>query len=153
MLFSLRGSLFILYLSVTYALPVHADKVYTWKDENGNTHFGDKPAGRGAAEIQIKPTSVGDSGAQQRAERTKKYLDALSEDRKERTDAREKAQLEQQQRAEKCAAAKKSHQELREAQFVYTKSDSGEKNILSFEQRAAAEQKAMNKINEFCGKN
>lgn len=151
--FSFRESLVLLFLSASYVLPACADKVYTWKDENGNIHFGDKAVGKNAEELRIKGTSSGAIGGQQRLERTKKFLDALSEDRQEREQAREQAKLEKQQRAEKCAAAKKSYRELTEAQFIYTESDSGEKNILGFDERAAEERKAINKVNEYCGKN
>lgn len=153
MFFSLRDIFIFLLISIAYAGYAYAEKIYTWKDEHGNTHFGDKPGGNIAQEIRIKSTSVGDASGQQRAERTKKYLDALSEDRQEREQAREKAKLEKQERAEKCAAAKKAQREASEAQFLYTESESGEKNILSFEQRAAEEQKAANKVRKFCGNN
>ena len=153
MTFSLRAILFYIILSISYIQSVQADKIYTWQDENGNTHFGDKPAGKSASEIKIKPTSIGGTDGQERLARTQKYLDALSEDREERKQAREKAATEKKQRAEKCAAAKKSQQEISDAQFVYTESKSGEKTILDFEQRAAAEQRAANKVREFCGKN
>ena len=144
---------FLLFISMVYSLPVQAEKIYTWKDENGNVHFGDKSGGNRAREITIKPASIGDSGGQQRLERTKKYLDARAEDREAQKQAKEKVKAERQEMAQKCAAAKTSLTDTKDAQFVYSESASGEKEIFSFEERAAAEKRAANKVREFCGKN
>lgn len=144
---------FLLLISIAYILPAQAEKIYTWKDENGNIHFGDKSGGNRAREITIKPASVADSGGQQRLERTQKYLDARAEDREEQKQAKEKVETERKEMAEKCAAAKTSLTEMTDAQFVYSESSSGEKEIFDFEERVAAEKRAANKVREFCGKN
>jgi hypothetical protein len=153
MAFSSYKTHVLLLISMSCTFPSHAEKIYRWKDKNGNIHFGDKAQSQNASEISIKPASVGDSTGQQRLDRSKKYLDSLTEDRLQREQAREQAKLERKETAKKCEGAKRSLKKVKDAQFVYTETPDGEKNILSFERRAAEEKRAANKVHELCGKN
>ncbi|MGR8950208.1 MAG: DUF4124 domain-containing protein [Gammaproteobacteria bacterium] len=146
------GFLFLL-ISMSYASAVSATKVYSWTDANGNVHFGDKPRNQQADEIKLNPASGGDPSGRKRFERSKKLLDSLSADRKEREVAREAQQRKRQEKAAKCAQARTQLQELTEAQFIYDESDTGKKRILNFDERAQAEQDAAQKIRKICGGN
>lgn len=140
-------------LSIGYVTPASAEKVYTWRDNEGNVHFGDKPNGANANEVFITPSSVGDSDGQSRFERNKILLDAYRADRIERENEREQQEKERQEKILKCQKAKQLHQQLTEAQFIYNENDQGEKSILDFEQRAQEENAAAEKVQRFCGKN
>ena len=144
------GSIFYL-ISMCYAASLQAAKVYSWTDEDGTVHFGDKPAHGDASEIKVKPASVGDPSSANRVERSKKLLDSLTADRKEREQARADEEQAKKDQAAKCAKAKTYLKELTEAQYIYDESDAGEKQILDFKQRAQAEQDAAQKMRKLCG--
>ena len=145
------GSACAVLIFLSTPTPTLADKVYKWVDENGKTHFGDRPQGPKAEKIPVRPASVGDPTAAGRLERTNKLLDSFAADRKKRTAERAAAIAEKKEKEQKCLEAKTELKEMRTAQFVYTKNDAGEKEILSHEQRAAAEQEAVEKVAHWCG--
>ncbi|MEM7468798.1 MAG: DUF4124 domain-containing protein [Pseudomonadota bacterium] len=144
--------LFILLISIAYVDTGAAKKIYSWTDEHGNVHFGDKPLGGDAKTITVKPASIGDGASGSRLERTKKLIDSFAEDRKALEEKREKAETARKEAAKQCAAAEVELREIRDAQFLYEEGESGEKQVLSFEQRAQAERNAADKVRDLCGK-
>ena len=140
-----------LLISTSYVVTVKAAKVYSWTDDDGTVHFGDKPAHGNADEIKVKPASVGDPSGVHRLERSKKLLDSLTADRKEREQLRADEEQAKKEKAEQCSKAKAHFKDLTEAQFIYDESDSGDILILDFKQRAKAEQDAAQQMRKLCG--
>ena len=143
--------LIFLLLSIIYQSSFGAGKVFSWRDAEGNLHFGDKAPSSDAKSLELKPATGSDPDGSARFERTKKLVDSFAEERKERQETREKTSEARKQRKKDCLAAKSQFQKVSSAQFLYRQEEGGDKQILSFEQRAEAEEKARAKIRELCG--
>ena len=79
------------------------------------------------------------------------YWILLPRIRAEKQQMRDEKKVQEQKKAEECEQAKSEFARISNAQFVYSKNDDGGKVILSFEERAAAENELKQKIAKFCG--
>ena len=102
----------LLILSIAYQTSSGAGKVYSWRDADGNLHFGDKAQSANAKAVEVKPASGSNTKGSARYERTKKLVDSFAEERKERQDTREKAAEAREQRKKDCLAAKSQFQKV-----------------------------------------
>ena len=146
-------ALLFLVLSISYEFSFAAGKIYSWRDEEGNLHFGDKAPSANAQQVDIKPTTSSDVSGKTRFERTKKLVDSLADERAERDEARLKEKQARKQKQRDCLAAQAEFREMSDAQFLYREGDGDDKQILSFEERARAEQNAREKMRKLCGEN
>lgn len=147
-LFSLLGAAFL-------ALPLLAGaQIYTWKDENGRTVMSDKPpVGKATQRKVITPAA---SETQAPTQPPKTFAEKEMEFRKEQQDRQEKAkkaeaeQAQTAQRKENCDNARRSLQLYQSGERVARRTDSGEREILDDDQRAAEAAKAQKAVNEWC---
>lgn len=151
-MFTVKVLLFLV-LSIAYEVSFAAGKIYSWRDQEGNLHFGDKAPSADARQVDIKPATSSEVSGKSRYERTKKLLDSFAEEREERNEARAKEKQARKEKQRDCLAAQTELREISDAQFLYREGDSGEKHILSFEDRARAEQNAREKMRKLCGEN
>lgn len=128
-----------------------AGKIYKWTDSDGNVHYGERPPGKKAEQIKVrkgpanpaptkKPSSQYDS--------TKKLLDSIEKDRKDKKEADAKAAAEQERRAKNCSNAKKRVAGLKLGGRQYVMTEDGERNYLdeaAIQQRLNEAQQAVNK--------
>ncbi|WP_417515278.1 DUF4124 domain-containing protein [Marinobacter sp.] len=101
------------------AAPFTHAGAYRWVDENGQTHFGDRPPANAVTdEVRLKvPPPSSDAAATERKQRVNEFL---QQSEKERA-AREENQARQEARAAKLEA----HCEALQARLKYLKSVSG----------------------------
>lgn len=137
-------------LSFTVADPVMAE-VYKWIDKDGKVQYGDRPGNDSAEEIKLKGPPEHDADLTERRETQKKMLDIYKEERMEKQEQRAKSEEEKQARKIKCAAAKNKLQKVRNAGFLYEKTDDPlNPRILSTEERAQAETQVKAAIKHWC---
>ena len=130
-------------------------EVYKWVDENGRTHFGDKPLSSDAEKVTIKKESGQEPGtdrsAMSRGEKQRKLLDIYQKEREERkVDLQAKKEQEKKRKA-KCDKAKAKLAEMRDASYFYEKTDDPQNpKILTETARKQAESKLEQAIKKRC---
>jgi len=100
-------------------IPIAQAGAYRWVDEDGQTHFGDRPPANAVSDevrLESAPPSL-DAVASERKQRVSEFLQQSAKERA----AREKAEAKQEARAAKLEA----HCENLEARLKYLKSVSG----------------------------
>jgi hypothetical protein len=126
--------------------------VYKWVDAQGRVHYGDKPSATNAAEVDIKD-QYGSGQADQPASRRElqqRFLRAREEDRNEKKKARAEKKQKRAEAKRKCEQAKKEYDKYRYAGSIYVKGKSGEREYLSFKERADYEKSLAAKITKWC---
>ena len=78
----MKGLLLLLCLLIT---PITQAGTYRWVDENGQTHFGDRPPANAASdEVELKaPAPSSDADARARKERMNEFLEQTEQERAE----------------------------------------------------------------------
>ncbi|MDO6823839.1 DUF4124 domain-containing protein [Marinobacter sp. 1_MG-2023] len=109
----------LIFTFLIMAAPITQAGAYRWVDENGQTHFGDRPPVNAVSDevhLDIAPSSI-DSVASERKQRVNEFLQQAEKER----NAREQAQASQATKA----AKHRVHCESLEARLKYLKSVSG----------------------------
>jgi hypothetical protein len=127
-------------------------KVYKWVDENGDVHFGDRPADDAAQELEIKirrpatpaPTLPGSPNRTGISE-------VMEEERLRRKETREKEKQARETRQRNCVLARDKLRSIEESNYLYDVDSSGQRRILSDAQREAAEKAVRDDVQRFCG--
>ena len=142
--------LVVLVLLLAIAGNAAAAKVYRWVDEDGNVHFGDRPADSDAQELEIKPRQP---AAQPQPDTLNRATisEVMEEERLRRKEVREKEKQVRQNRQRTCLLARDNLRSLEESGYVYDIDSSGKRRILSDSQRKASEQRARDAVTQFCG--
>ncbi|WP_109041819.1 DUF4124 domain-containing protein [Azospira sp. I13] len=129
-----------------------AGGLYTWKDENGLTVMSDKPpVGKNQQKRVInvpEPTSP--------AAPPKTFADREMEFRRDQQARQEKAKKADEEKAqaaknkEGCESARRNLQLYQSGERIARRTDSGEREFLDEDQRAAEAAKAQKAVNEWC---
>lgn len=136
--------LFVLVISST----VYADKIYTWVDADGVVHYGDRPGKPDSRTIQINSHYKVDNHAVERHEKRQKILQ-IEHKNKQRNEAQQRLVKEKSKRvAQKCMKAKQMYASYNKAQYLYTKNENGEKQVMS----SADKQKAIDEVDNYIKK-
>lgn len=80
--------------------------VYTWTDEQGKVHYGDRPGNAAAREITLPAAPAPDEGQRERLQKQQKLLEVFEAEREERREQASKRIIAQQQREQECKAAR-----------------------------------------------
>jgi FKBP-type peptidyl-prolyl cis-trans isomerase len=129
-----------------------AGKIYKWTDNEGNTHYGERPPSQQAKQIKVRkgpssaPAPTAKPGNQQEA--TKKLLDAFDKERKDKKEAATKTAAEKERRDKNCSSAKRRIAGLKFGGRQYEVTEQGERRYLSgtdIQQRTAEAQKVADK--------
>jgi hypothetical protein len=130
----------------------HANaEVYKWVDENGKIVYGDKPISSDASKIKIKKAPVQDPVVQQRNEKQNKLLDVIQEEREQRDASRKEEKKKNDELKKMCADARKELQKMKNASFLYEKTDDPDNpKIMTDEERKAEEIRFEKEIKKNC---
>ena len=132
-----------------------AGDIYKWVDEDGNVHYGDKPAASTQAErmdIDSKRTDAARVTAQ-----TQARVQARTEAREAEAEAaangpsEEELQAEAQERRQACERSRANMQRLVTSRRIYREDESGERVYLDDAEMQATRQRVEDEINKFCG--
>jgi len=129
-------------------------EVYRWVDENGNTHFSDKPLDKNAKSVPIKqqPKPDGGNPTASPIASPEKLLNAYS-DRRELKKQQQAKQLQQERQIaahkKKCANARK-YLESTEGIRIYNTDANGNQVYLSDAEIDASRAAMQSDINKYC---
>lgn len=131
-----------------------AGDIYKWVDDDGNVHYGDKPAGTQPERLAIdsRPTDPARIAAQ-----TQARAEARTQAREEEAAAaaagpsEEELQAEAQKRREACEKSRANMQRMVTARRLYREDESGERVYLDEAEMQASRQRVEDEISEFCG--
>ncbi len=126
-------------------------EVYKWVDENGRVHYGDRPRGDTAEELDVRsaPTTPAPDRSPDRARR---MLQIFEEDRQRKKQQAAERQRVEAERAQSCAYARARLKRYVSARYLYDTDAQGHERSLSSEQRSEAEAKARQAVDHWCGR-
>lgn len=149
-----------LFLSIIFLLvlePVSATSVYRWVDEDGHVHFSSRPADNNAEEIVIKNRNSNsvdsdrDSESdEERAEKQKRFLNALDEENKSLKEQKQKKQQQAEQDERRCYAARDQLKRAENAGALYDLDEKGDRVLLNKEQYEQAIAQARARVDKWC---
>ena len=137
---------------LTNTQTLNAD-VYKWVDEDGRVHYGDKPSGNQATEIDIKPSSSQPARSEDWKtiqQRQKKYLEYLEDERKDRDEIKAKQAAEKAERQRLCTEATEYHQKLLSNRLWYREDKDGNKVYLDYKEKDEEIRKTKEMMDKFC---
>ncbi len=144
-------SKFLIIIFFLFCLSNANAEVYKWIDENGKVIYGDKPTSSDAEQIKIKKTPVQDPIVQERYEKQNKWLDIMKQERDEKNALKKEEKQKKDEQKKMCAAIRKKLKKIKDAGFLYEKTDDPNNPIiLTDEERKAKEIKYENYIKKNC---
>ena len=110
-----------------------ASKIYKWTDDEGNTHYSERPPNRQATQIKVPkgPAHTSAPRTVNQQDATNKLLDAFAQERKDKKEAANKAAAEKERRDKNCSNAKRRAISLKLGGRQYEITDQGERRFLS----------------------
>ncbi|MEO0997978.1 MAG: DUF4124 domain-containing protein [Pseudomonadota bacterium] len=131
-----------------------ASEVYTWRDENGVLHYGDKPLADDARRVVIETRRTNPSAVTARAtERQADLAEASEEFQARRNDERaaaEAARIAAEEKQQACSEARDRLRAYINARRLYRQGDDGEPVYLSSEEIDQARQDAERAVADRC---
>lgn len=145
---------FALALVVTAAAgTVAAAEIYTFTDENGTVHYGDKPSGYASEEIlaiHSRPTDPSQIHSQVQARlQAKEEADEAAANAPQGP-TREEQRAKREARKQNCATARDRYKRYSEARRLYREEESGERVYLDSAEIDAARDKAQQDVDHYC---
>ena len=126
-------------------------EIYKWEDENGKIHYGDKPPVEDAESIELRSAPKADPNRNSRQEKQRRLLKLLEDDRQVAKKKKAEAKAAKAEREEKCLKARKDLQQVRDASFLYKKSeDPRNPQVYSDEERQEITRGLQNDIKKWC---
>ena len=129
-----------------------AGEVFKWVDENGRTHYGDRPPGEveGAVPLSLPPTADRDADWESREALRRRLLEAFEEEREAARLAAAESERAAAERRQKCERAKRNLAEYERSQLLYTVNPDGTRVYLGEEDRTRVLANARKLVREWC---
>ncbi|WXL26903.1 DUF4124 domain-containing protein [Ectopseudomonas mendocina] len=125
-----------------------AAEIYRWTDANGQVHFGQRPAGQGAEQVQVRPQVVErDQLTRDREARASQFYDARRQEQA-RDDA--KAREAQGRRAQECQQLRQRLSSIPEGRRYFRQEADGTRNYYSDDQVDTARKQLQAKLAQRC---
>ena len=158
---SLINKILLACMVMFFSMPMQAE-IYKWVDEHGHTHYGEKaPANKKSKQIQLRNEPVRSVAKEKvekspaetktRLEKQQKLIRALSDDRKQKKEQREKQQRTAKQKVRNCANAKDNLRRYQSSSSVYKVDDKGNRVTLPGAARDKSIQRARAEVKKWCG--
>ena len=129
-------------------------EVFKWVDEQGNTHYGDKPNDNQSA-TQLNIAEPGSKKVlpddEDRDERRRRLADVMQEDRLKKKEEKKKELEQKNELDKKCVYAKDRLRQAEDAGRMYQLDKEGNRNFISDEQRQASIDNFRAEIQKHCG--
>lgn len=137
--------------AVLLATGAHA-AIYKWVDGQGRVHYGDRPPGGNAAEMDVpaSPRPGAAPDAAERLEKQRRLLRAYDEERRRREERAARDRLRAADLERRCEAARERLRLYRDAGYLFRKDALGERVILSDSERRAEEAELERTIADHC---
>lgn len=141
---------YLLTLLISLSATIAQAEIYKWTDDQGNTHYGDRPIEK-SKEMDINIEKSGNQKERvNRKERQKKLVDSMEEDRLRKKEEAEKLKKEKQKHKRNCARSKERLKGYERAGYLYNFDKDGNKVIRSNEDRQKATDGLRKKIKKNC---
>lgn len=142
----------VLILSAGLASNATASEIYKWTDADGNVHYTDKPMDPSSEHLTIASRATDNAGVQAQ---TQARLERQATAAEEAANApagptRDELRAEAKERAEKCSLYRERMTRFVQSRHLYREGENGERVYLDESEKAAAEQKVQDQINEYC---
>lgn len=140
-------------LSILLLLPLltQAD-VYRWVDENGQTHFGDRPpaetSARSVGVERHQPTV--DPSARERKRKMDEFLERQQQERDKNNELRAEQEAKEAKQAERCRAMHARLKHMESVSVFYRLNDEGERVFYSDEDGDRMRQNYQRKYQQQC---
>lgn len=146
----MKGLLLLLCLLTT---PVAQAGTYRWVDENGQTHFGDRPPANTASdEVTLKSTAPSaDSAVDERKRRVNEFLQQSERERAERNKAEAERQARAASQESRCKALRARLKHLESVSGIYRLNNAGERVFVDDEENQRIRREFRAKVRSECG--
>ena len=148
--------IFFILMSTVMIQEVNAAKVFKWVDEDGQVHYGSRANSKNAKEVEIKNRYI-DSGqstpplsAQERADKTKKFINALDAENKSIADAKAKKRKEDESKVIRCNASRDQLRRYENSSALYDLDEKGNRILLNKKQYDQAMSQARARVQKWC---
>lgn len=140
----------ILFLLVFIPLS-SSSAVYRWTDNDGNTHYGERPPNRNeATHIQVPRSPKNNAEPAKKLKSLRQEILQQTQDSKKIKSEKKKEEAERKRLLEECKALRETLVQYTNNPRISEKGEDGEYTILSQEQRQNQIRKINNKINDLC---
>jgi uncharacterized protein DUF4124 len=130
--------------------PLAGAELYKYVDKNGRTVYSDQPPVSGESK-QISANG-GSAAPPKTAIEKDKELDKGRKESREKQEKGEKAEKAAREQEQRCSQARQNQQAVNEGGRLYKYNDKGEREFMSDEEIAAAQQRAQRDVDEACKK-
>lgn len=120
-----------------FATTAGATEVYKWVDENGRTHYGEKPPQENAEKVELRDAPRTPEEVEQYNRDRDKLLQVMEEERLQKQEEKREAEEKRQALADKCDRIEKRLAGLQRGGVFYSKDDNGERVYLTEEEITA----------------
>ena len=129
--------------------PLQAE-IYKCTDAQGDTRYSDKPCGGNAAVFVPRAAPAPAEDAAERADKTQRLLRAYDVENAEEQRKAAAALAAREAAEQNCTRARERLRGMTQARAVYRLDEDGNRVVLSFEERAASEEKARAQVEHWC---
>lgn len=132
---------------------VSVAEVYRWVDEDGRTHFGDRPPTQAASQevkVESAPARV-DNSARDRQQKVNAFLEQKQQERDQQRVADAKAEKQAAKRAEQCSKLRARLKYMDSVSTFYNLNEQGERVFVSESENTRIRERFRKKVEETCG--
>ncbi|MFL1406865.1 DUF4124 domain-containing protein [Marinobacter sp. M1N3S26] len=143
---------FLLLLCLLVA-PLALAGTYRWVDENGQTHFGDRPpADAMSDEVDLDPTPAEpDAAARERHQRMQEFLEQSEQERTERNEREARAEAMSADREARCDALRGRLKYLKSVSRIYRVNNEGERVYVDDDENERLRREFRARVQNECG--
>jgi hypothetical protein len=131
-----------------------ASEIYKWTDENGSTHYEDRPTGQAdVLRLDIASARTNNSAVQAQIQARREARAAAEQVAAEAPQemSKEEVRAEQQKRQQQCQMYRDRLEQFLRSQRLYQEDESGERQYLSEDETMAARARVEEQIQKYCG--
>lgn len=140
----------ILFLACLYLSSNASAEIYKWVDDQGRTHYGDKPADEAdSMEVDVSKKGHMDSDTD-RAEKRQRLLNAMQEDRLRKQQEADKQREQQQYAQRQCTLARDRLKQYESVGYLYRLDKDGNRIVMPTEKRDQLTEQLRSDIRKNC---
>jgi len=125
-------------------------EIYKWVDEQGKTHYGDKPV-ENAQQMEVDITAKGHiNTGQRREDKRKKLINAYAEDRARKTEEKKKRKEKKAKNEHKCVVSKDRLRRYERARYLYDLDSNGSRVVIPDAARQKSTEALRQQVKKYC---
>lgn len=129
---------------------IAAAEVYKWIDEEGRTHYGERPPVEDANRIEIREAPQVEDSLKQQSIDQQKLLQIYEEERNLKKEEKLKAEQEKAERQQQCQSLANNLDDLQQGRVFYDLDEKGERKYLSEAELADYIRKLQSDYDKYC---